>query len=75
MPSFDLFRQFDQHMQVETDWWINGMHYARTCEAWLDKLDGNREATVSGLAAGNNPASLDVQLQRWRMFFTFSAQS
>ena len=74
MPSFELFRQFDEQMQVSADWWVDGMHYARTCEAWLRQLDAHRQQALQELAQGTNPAPLPVQLQRWRMFFMACAE-
>lgn len=74
MPSFDLFREFGAQMQVAEEWWLTGMHYARTCEAWLDKLDESSGEAKQALATGNNPAPLGVQLQRWRMFFMACAE-
>lgn len=74
MPSFSLFRQFDRDMHIEYDWWLDGTHYARTCEAWLAKLDDHQNAALAALAEGDNPATLPVQLQRWRMFFMACAE-
>ena len=74
MPSYDLFDQFNADMEVVDRWWTDGMHYARTCDAWLDKLDHNRLRATSALAGDDNPAPVDLQLQRWRMFFMTCAE-
>ncbi len=42
MPSFDLFQHFQQHVTLEDTWWINGNHYAKTCEDWLKTQDANQ---------------------------------
>ncbi|KDN38519.1 S-adenosyl-L-methionine-dependent methyltransferase [Tilletiaria anomala UBC 951] len=39
MPSHDLFLHFQQHVVLEDRWWLNGTHYARTCEHWLQRQD------------------------------------
>ena len=39
MPSHDLFLHFQQHVKLEQIWWLNGSHYAKTCEDWLRKQD------------------------------------
>lgn len=68
MPDFNLLRAFDEHLVVEQDWWLDGRHYARTLEAWLQRLDADR-GLVDGLllqAYGRDPA---LWRQRWRMFF------
>lgn len=74
MPSFDLMRQFDDAMKVVSDWWIDGSHYANTCEAWLTNLDQRRDQAAVALVQSDNPAPDAVQLQRWRMFFMACAE-
>ena len=44
MPSHDLFLHFQQNVQLENMWWVNGNHYAKTCEHWLQKQDSNNTA-------------------------------
>lgn len=74
MPSFNLLKQFGSQMQLEDKWWLGGEHYAATCEAWLDKLDGNPAKATQALEQGKNPTPLRVQIQRWRMFFMACAE-
>ncbi|QDU56285.1 SAM-dependent methyltransferase [Aeoliella mucimassa] len=74
MPSYDLLREFADHMVVDDSWWIDGRHYARTCETWLKQLDVNHSKAKAALAEGDNPAPVTVQLQRWRMFFMACAE-
>jgi cyclopropane-fatty-acyl-phospholipid synthase len=85
MPAHDLFRHFQDDLEIEEDWRISGEHYWRTSEAWLSNLDRQREALLdlftSQLAAQNLPggeamarANAAVQLQRWRIFFLACAE-
>ena len=61
MPSDDLLPRFDRDLQLEEHWRVSGMHYARTADAWLEKLDANRAEVdrVVGRAAA----------AEWRVFF------
>lgn len=74
MPSFDLLGHFQEHLQLEKRWAVNGTHYARTLEAWLENLDAHRPAVRRVLAATYGEASAQRWLQRWRMFFMACAE-
>lgn len=74
MPSFDLLSRFDSHLKVETRWKINGMHYYRTCTAWLDQLDAHRKAAEEVFRTYYPTINAARQVQRWRMFFMACAE-
>ena len=71
MPSEDLLAQFNQHLSIQRQWRINGNHYARTCEAWLNNLDRQRTSVKKLFSIANIP---DIQIQRWRIFFMACAE-
>jgi cyclopropane-fatty-acyl-phospholipid synthase len=68
MPSFDLPSRFPEHLEVVEQWRVNGMHYSRTLEAWLDAMDENRESLTPVFAATYGDDA-DRWFARWRMFF------
>ncbi len=72
MPSHDLLLHEQRDLVVVDDWWMNGTHYARTLQAWLDLLDANRDACLAALASGSDPAAPELQLSRWRLFLLAS---
>lgn len=49
------------------EWRIDGTHYARTAEAWLENLDANFAQAVQAL--GNGSSDPEKAARRWRMFF------
>lgn len=74
MPAEALFLRYQRDMAVKQQWWINGTHYARTCEAWLSRLDASEPAVQLALAASGRSESTKVLVQRWRMFFMACAE-
>ncbi len=69
MPSENLLAEFSKDMEIDTQWLIDGSHYSRTCEAWLDNLDANSERLIELFCHQRTQRESRVQLQRWRMFF------
>ena len=41
MPSYDLLPRLATTFALEQRWAVDGTHYARTAEAWLDRLHAN----------------------------------
>ena len=66
MPSHDLLPRFGRDLAWREHWRVGGPHYARTAEAWLERLDANadRARAVVGRA----------QLENWRVFFLACAE-
>jgi cyclopropane-fatty-acyl-phospholipid synthase len=61
MPSDDLLPRFDRDLLLEKHWRVPGSHYARTAEAWLERLDANR-GEIERLVGSRATAE-------WRVFF------
>ena len=74
MPSEDLFRQFDEDLQIERQWRVSGMHYFHTCEHWLRNFDRNRKVVLSMLRETMTAKEAQVFVQRWRIFFLACAE-
>jgi cyclopropane-fatty-acyl-phospholipid synthase len=67
MPSDDLLPRFDRDLSLERQWRLGGEHYARTAEAWLDRMTENRPEIVDVL--GSRAA-----YNEWRVFFLACAE-
>jgi cyclopropane-fatty-acyl-phospholipid synthase len=74
MPAEDLFYRYQRDLRIREQAWINGQHYAKTCEQWLRRLDDNEEAVQTVLRAASTGESPKVLVQRWRMFFMACAE-
>lgn len=73
MPSHDLLPSLASELELEASWAVSGRHYARTAEAWLDRLDASRDEVEAVLAAryGRGAAR---RVQMWRVFFMACAE-
>ncbi len=74
MPSDDLPLYFQEHLALEDRWRIDGRHYERTANAWLENADRHREAILPILATVYGSGSAGTWLMRWRVFFMACAE-
>jgi cyclopropane-fatty-acyl-phospholipid synthase len=69
MPSHDLLPRFQEDLRVGDSWIVPGTHYARTLEAWLERLDANAHAALDVLQRdGASPREARRLLGGWRLF-------
>lgn len=76
MPSFDIFENTSDALEVETKWWVDGTHYQKTLEDWKLLLDEKEEQVIAlfmGFYAESRSAA-KRRAQKWRMFFMASAE-
>lgn len=74
MPSHDLLLHFQEDVHVLDRWQISGLHYQRTCEAWLNKMD---QHTTQILPIFAELYGHDQAIKRWvywRVFFMACAE-
>ena len=69
MPSADLPIIFPKHINIERRWNWNGDHYAKTCRAWLERMDERRDAIMPILESTYGKEDASRWWMRWRMFF------
>jgi len=74
MPSEALLLHFQQHLQIERQWWVSGTHYARTADHWLARLDAARDTIMSDLTLTCGTRDARLWFQRWRMFYMAVAE-
>lgn len=74
MPSFDLFRSFDEHLAIEEEWKVSGTHYEATSNAWLAKMDIHRDVLQPILERTYGAGEVTRWWVRWRTFFMACAE-
>lgn len=74
MPCHDLLDHLQIPFGVEQRWLVEGTHYARTAEHWLDNLEAHRAAVLTVFAATYGAAFAERWFQRWRLFFLACAE-
>ncbi len=73
MPSADTLLWFQRNLRIEQRWLVNGRHYQRTADHWLEAQDQHRDAVISILRETHGDAA-DLWFQRWRMFWMACAE-
>lgn len=74
MPSDDLFLHAQEDLVVERHWRLDGRHYQRTAEAWLENFDRHAAAIDAVLAGVYGPGDVTRWRTRWRVFFMACAE-
>ncbi len=74
MPSADYFLRCQQDMVVQKRWRVNGRHYEKTCNLWLERQDAQRDALLPILAETYGEDEAARWFMRWRLFFMACAE-
>jgi cyclopropane-fatty-acyl-phospholipid synthase len=74
MPSEALLLYFQDDLSIDREWWVNGTHYEKTANHWLQNLDAERSSLMPLLVNTYGPADAAIWFQRWRMFYMAVAE-
>ncbi len=75
MPSDDLLLHFQERFLIRERWRVSGVHYRKTAEAWLERLDRHRREVLDVFARMYGKQEALRWLVRWRVFFMACAES
>ncbi len=68
MPSHELLERFARDMVPVDRWAVSGDHYARTLQAWLERLDEHTDEALRILGADRSAREARALLATWRLF-------
>ncbi len=74
MPSDDLAPRLQDDLVLRARWRWSGVHYARTAEAWLARMDQRRSTVWPLLVQTYGEQAAGVWWTRWRLFFMSCAE-
>lgn len=75
LPSNNLLLYFQDDLRIENQWCIDGTHYQRTLEGWLNILDSKKQQAMPILArAYGGEANALKWFVNWRLFFIACAE-
>jgi cyclopropane-fatty-acyl-phospholipid synthase len=74
MPCDDLVARFQDDLTLLDHWIVNGRHYQRTAELWLQNMDRCRGELRPLLAATYGAGQATKWWVYWRVFFLSCAE-
>jgi len=74
MPSADLLHYFQKDLRLAEQWWVNGKHYAKTCEDWLSNMAVNKKEIWPHLEATYGKQNPAMWYYRWQIFYMACAE-
>ncbi len=74
MPSDALPLHFQDHLKIDNRWRWDGRHYEQTSNAWLAKMDAQKEHLWPLFEETYGKDFASVWWQRWRIFFMACAE-
>ena len=73
MPAADTLLWFQDALRIEDRWLVDGTHYQRTANHWLDNQDARHDEVMAILRQAYGDAA-KLWFQRWRMFWMACAE-
>ena len=74
MPSTDTLLHFQEHMDISKRWLVNGQHYEKTCNHWLEKTDENKQTILTAFEQTYGKEEAITWFHRWRLFYMACAE-
>jgi len=75
MPSHDLLLYFQNDLKLQKKWAVNGTHYSKTLEAWLERFDIRIHEIWPILEKTYGKENAAKWYVNWRMFFLICSET
>ncbi|MSU70603.1 MAG: class I SAM-dependent methyltransferase [Opitutaceae bacterium] len=74
MPSHDLLTYFQDDLKLVQDWKVNGSHYQKTAEHWLQNMGRHKAEILPLFASTYGPGQAAKWWVYWRVFYLSCAE-
>ncbi len=74
MPSDSLLLYFQDHFRIQKHWRVNGTHYEKTANHWLENMDANKSTIMPLFAETYGKDQATKWWAYWRIFFMACAE-
>lgn len=74
MPSPTLLYNFQDSLQIQKKWLLDGSHYMHTANRWLENMDKNAKR-IREIFRPVYKKDTELWFQRWRIFFLAVSES
>lgn len=74
MPSDDLIPSFNDHLELLDKWHLEGTHYEKTSNAWLENMDIHQDRIHTLFKDTYGADDATKWMWRWRLFFMACAE-
>jgi cyclopropane-fatty-acyl-phospholipid synthase len=74
MPSADTLLYFQEKLQIEERYLVNGINYYKTCNDWLVNQDKHRKEIIDLFKKTYGEKNAILWFNRWRIFYMACAE-
>ncbi|MES2628335.1 MAG: cyclopropane-fatty-acyl-phospholipid synthase family protein [Bacteroidota bacterium] len=74
MPNNHLYYSFNDHIKIDRHWVVNGQHYERTANHWLENMDAHKKELMPLFEQTYGKDKANLWWAYWRIFYMACAE-